>query len=98
MNLILKALLLPNNETEKQPSASVNPVNQLSFRVGNIVVEIGKIVGKLFLASFRFKFERNIRNLVLPTGNTLLPLNNKQINSKFFKSWTINRCVCCTLD
>ena len=98
MNLILKATLLLNNEAVKQPSASVNPSNQQSHNVGSTVVPIGVIVGKSNLASLRFKPERNNKNFVLPSGNTLFPLNNRQINSRFIKSCTTYRCVCWAID
>ena len=41
------ALLLDNNETEKQPSALVKPDNQASVSVGKTVVSKGMMRGRI---------------------------------------------------
>lgn len=80
---------MDNNEREKQPSASVKPDNQWSFKVGRIVVEIGYILSILERKALSLNAARNAKNLVFLVGKTKFPLNKEQINDKLILSWTI---------
>lgn len=79
-----KALLLDNNETEKQPSALVKPDNQASTSVGKTVVRIGMIRGRIKVPDDMntLNTERKSKNLSWRTGNTKFPLSNRQIKCR----------------
>jgi hypothetical protein len=93
-----KELLFDNNEQVKQPSPSVIPANQLSFKVGNTQVFIGNIGLRFFLINLSLKKAKKVKNLAFLVGNTILPLNIKQIKYKFLISCIINLCVFCLTD
>lgn len=50
----------------------------------------------VFFKSFSLKEERNVKNLAFLVGNTIFPLNNKQIKKRFLVS--LNLCVFCFID
>jgi hypothetical protein len=79
-------LLLDNKEQVKQPSASVIPDIQLSFKDGMTQLFIGIIVYKFFFNNLSLKDERKVKNLAFLVGNTIFPLNIKQINIRFLIS------------
>ena len=70
----------------KQPSPSVIPDNQPSFKEGILQTSEWAMVVKFFFKSFSLKEERKVKNLAFLVGNTILPLNNKQIKYKFLMS------------
>lgn len=80
-----KALLFESNETEKQPSALVKPDNQASASVGKTVVSKGMIRGRIKVPDDvnTLNTERKAKNLSWRTGNTKLPLSNRQSKCRF---------------
>ena len=50
----------------------------------------------VFFKSFSLKEERNVKNLAFLVGNTIFPLNNKQIKKRFLVY--LNLCVFCFID
>jgi len=82
-NLNLNATELDKRETEKQPSASVNPANQLLVRSGKIVEATKEIAFNLILpcAHQILKPSMKILNCFCLLGKTKLPLNNEMTSS-----------------
>ena len=70
----------------KEPFPSVIPDNQPSFKEGIIQTSKGVIVAIFFFKSFSLKEERKVKNLAFLVGNTIFPLNNKQIKYMFLMS------------
>jgi hypothetical protein len=86
MYLILYAELLLKMEIVKQPSPSVIPLSQPSLKDGLTQSVIISILLIPFFNSFSLKKERKDINLAFLVGKTILPLNNKHIRYKLFKS------------
>ena len=68
INLYLKAELLESNEQVKEPSPSVIPDSQPSYKEGIKQVSKGVIVLRFFLISLSLKEERKVKNLALRVG------------------------------
>ena len=61
MNLYLKAELLESKEQVKQPSPSVMPDNQLSFKLGIIQKSKGDMIFKFFFINFSLKNDKKVK-------------------------------------
>jgi len=70
---------------KKQPSPSVIPAIQPSYKVGVTQSIKGDIGVRFIFKSFSLKEERKVKNLAFIVGNTILPLNNKQIQLKRYR-------------
>jgi hypothetical protein len=84
--LNLKAELLDNKEQVNEASPSVIPDNQPSFKEGITQISKASMVARFLLISFSLKEERKVKNLAFLVGNTIFPLNNKQIKKRFLVS------------
>jgi hypothetical protein len=53
------------------------------FKEGDTISFDGDIVVRFFFNSLSLRIERKVKNLAYLVGNTIFPLNNKQIKKRF---------------